>query len=115
MSALPEKTRPAWALRMSQLLSETGHLICVEFPSTKDPKLGGPPYALPSPVYFEHLSHPGEKLSYDSETGHVVPGSSKADNATALKRVAHWQPARTHDIGKGADGKVNDWISVWQH
>ena len=100
---------------MSQLLSENGHLICVEFPSTKDPKLGGPPYALPSPVYREHLSHPGEVLSYNSDTGHVVQGSSGSKSAAALKRVAHWQPRRTHEIGKSADGKVNDWISVWEH
>ena len=100
---------------MSQLLSEIGHLICIEFPSTKDPRLGGPPYSLPPPVYIEHLSHPGEELPYDRETGHVVQGSSKTDTAAALKRIAHWQPARTHEIGKGPDGKVTDWVSLWQH
>ncbi len=100
---------------MSQLLSETGQLICIEFPSNKDPKLGGPPYSLPPPVYLEHLSHPGEVLPYDGESGHVVVGSSTAENAAAVKRIAHWQPTRTHEIGTDPDGKVLDWISVWQH
>ena len=95
---------------MSRLLADGGHLICVEFPSNKDPKIGGPPYALPPPVYVEHLGHPGEELPYSSETGHVVEGSSRVKNAAALKRIAHWQPTRTHEIGKG-----QDWVSIWQH
>ena len=107
--------RPAWALRMSQLLSETGQLVCIEFPSNKDPKLGGPPFSLPPPVYLEHLSHPGEELPYDEITGHVVEGSSSAENVATLKRIAHWQPERTHEIGYGPDGKVVDWISIWKH
>ena len=100
---------------MSQLLSKVGHLICIEFPSTKDPKIGGPPYALPPQVYVEHLSHPGEELPYDRETGRVVQRSTKANSNAALIRTAHWQPARTHEIGKSPDGKVTDWISLWQH
>lgn len=115
LSALRVEMRPAWALRMSQLLSETGQLICIEFPSNKDPKLGGPPFSLPPPVYVEHLGHPGEVLPYDEGTGHVLEGSSSKENAAALKRIAHWQPVRTHEIGIGPDGKVVDWISVWQH
>ncbi len=100
---------------MSQLLAEKGHLICIEFPSTKDPKAGGPPYSLPPQVYLEHLSHPGEVLPYNEESGHVVERSSNEENAAALRRIAHWKPVRTHEIGMGPDGKVLDWISVWQH
>lgn len=100
---------------MSQLLRDQGNLICIEFPSNKDPRFGGPPYALPPPVYVEHLSHPGEELPYDKETGRVVEDSSRPSTAGALERKAHWQPARTHEIGTGANGEVNDWISVWHH
>lgn len=110
LSALPPDLRPPWSARMSQLLRESGRLICVEFPSNKDPKLGGPPYALPAPVYVEHLSHPGEDVPYDEKTGHVILGGIKADSVRALKRIAHFEPARTHEIGKGQDR-----VSVWRH
>ncbi|KAA6414026.1 MAG: thiol methyltransferase [Lasallia pustulata] len=80
---------------MSQLLAPApaANLICLEFPTYKDPSLGGPPFGLSPAVYVEHLSHPGEELP---------PGG--------LERVAHWQPERTHEIGKGTD-----WVSVWRH
>ena len=110
LSALPPSFRPRWALRMSSLLTRDGNLICIEFPSAKDPKLGGPPYALPSSVYVEHLAHPGEELLYNEDTGHVKEGVSHASNSVALHRIAHWRPARTHEIGKG-----QDWVSIWRH
>ena len=43
LCALPPSFRSHWATRMSQLLSPTGRLICLEYPLGKDPKLGGPP------------------------------------------------------------------------
>lgn len=94
---------------MSQLLAYDGNLICIEFPSAKDPKIGGPPYALPPPVYVEHLAHPGNKLTYDDESGHVKEGVYGPNSPAALIRIAHWRPARTHEIGKG-----QDWVSVWR-
>ena len=103
--------RPAWSVRMSQLLAPSpgGNLICVEFPTYKDPLSGGPPWALPSNVYLEHLSHPGEELAYD-EGGHIRQDVLRRASPDGLERVAHWQPERTHEIGKGTD-----WISVWRH
>lgn len=95
---------------MSRLLADEGRLICIEFPSNKDPLLGGPPYALPPRVYVEHLGHPGEELPYSPDSGHVIEGSSKVKNAARLERIAHWMPERTHEIGKDSD-----WMSVWQH
>lgn len=95
---------------MSQLLAYDGKLICIEFPSAKDPKIGGPPYALPPPVYVEHLAHPGKEIPYDEHHGHVIEGVSGPSSPAALIRTAHWQPARTHEIGKG-----QDWISIWGH
>ena len=95
---------------MSQLLTDDGRLVCIEFPSTKDPKMGGPPWALPPTVYTEHLGRPGELLPYDPETGHVIGDEQRPMNPAALIRKEHWQPVRTHEVGKGTD-----WISIWQH
>lgn len=93
---------------MGQLLASTGNLICIEFPSAKDPLMGGPPFALPPQVYSEHLAHPGKELPYD-ERGHIK-GVSGPNSPVALTRVAHWQPKRTHEIGKG-----QDWVSIWRY
>ncbi|KAJ9658056.1 hypothetical protein H2201_007951 [Coniosporium apollinis] len=111
LSALPPSLRPAWAARMSQLLAPSGVLICVEFPTYKPPSTGGPPWALPPAVYEAHLSRPGEEVAYNDE-GYVdqKPGWNEPSNAAALVRIAHWQPERTHEVGKGTD-----WVSIWRH
>ncbi|KAI4144825.1 MAG: hypothetical protein L6R39_004028 [Caloplaca ligustica] len=108
--ALNPAMRPAWARRMTQLLSQEtpGHLICLEFPTYKDPSTGGPPFGLTPQTYIEHLSHPGEEIPYD-ESGHVVVGTRGQPTPGSLTRIDHWQPERTHEIGKGTD-----WISVWR-
>ncbi|KAF2202285.1 S-adenosyl-L-methionine-dependent methyltransferase [Delitschia confertaspora ATCC 74209] len=106
LSALPPSLRPSWAHRMTQLLAPEGHLICLEFPTKKPPKSGGPPWALPPVVYEELLVRPGEEIQYDDE-GKVVETERK-EMETALRRIDHWQPARTHDVGKGTD-----WVSIW--
>lgn len=111
LSALPPSLRPAWSLRHCQLLSKTppGSLICVEFPTAKSPATGGPPYGLPPKVYLGHLSRPGEQLPYD-EDDNLLEDEIKGPSSTGLERVAHWQPERTHEIGKGSD-----WVSIWKH
>ncbi|KAH0542311.1 hypothetical protein FGG08_003248 [Glutinoglossum americanum] len=112
LSALPPSTRPAWSLRYSQLLSSStsGCLICIEYPTYKDPATRGPPFGLPPKVYLGHLSHPGEELPYDEE-GSLLENQIVGTGSTAsLERIAHWQPERTHEIGKGTD-----WVSVWRH
>lgn len=87
---------------MSQLLKPDGSLICLEFPSSKDPKLGGPPWALPAPVYQQHLSNPGEQIAYKDD-GHIVEESVLPSKPASLRRMAHFQPERTHEIGRGQD------------
>lgn len=89
---------------MSQLLAPApaGNLICLEFPTYKDPALGGPPFALSPAVYVEHLSHPGEELPYDDK-GYVKQNPLRRASPGALERVAHWQPERTHEVGQGTD------------
>jgi len=109
LCALPPTLRPAWSDRMSSLLSPTGRLICLEFPTYKPPSTGGPPWALPPVVYEEILTRPGEEIQYDKE-GNVVVQMPVKDNAKALVRTAHWQPERTHEVGKGTD-----WVGIWKH
>ena len=94
---------------MSSLLSPTGRLICLEFPTYKPPSTGGPPWALPPVVYEEILTRPGEEIQYNKE-GNVVVQTLVKDNAKALVRIAHWQPERTHKVGKGTD-----WVGIWKH
>lgn len=115
--ALPPKARPKWASRMSQLLStgQEARLVCLEFPTYKAPDTGGPPFGVIPEAYIAHLSHPGEELPYTSEgypDMEALNGQSDGPgaNRTALQRIAHWQPARTHAIGQG-----KDWLSVWRH
>ena len=110
LCALTPSLRPKWALRMSQLLAPSpAVLICLEFPTYKDPSTGGPPYALPPAVYFQHLSRPGETIPY-REDGHIVEQTSSVSNEDALIRIAHWRAERTHPIGQGTDH-----VSLWQH
>ncbi|KAL8739187.1 MAG: hypothetical protein Q9181_000078 [Wetmoreana brouardii] len=109
--ALKPSMRPAWAQRMCQLLASrpVGHLICLEFPTYKEPSTGGPPFGLTPDTYVEHLGHPGDELPYD-EDGHVKVGSHGQPKPDGLERLDHWQPVRTHEIGKGTD-----WVSIWSH
>jgi hypothetical protein len=93
---------------MSSLLSPTGNLVCLEFPTYKEPSTGGPPFALPPQVYEMLLPRPGEEIKYNEE-GYVVEEEREPSEA-ALERIAHWQPDRTHEVGKGTD-----WVGIWKH
>lgn len=108
---MPPELRPQWAERMSTLLAPAskGHLICLEFPTYKDPSTGGPPWAVRPETYIQHLSRPGEEVPYD-EQGFVKDDADGKPNDKALERVAHWKAERTHEIGKG-----HDCVSIWQH
>ncbi|OKL63911.1 hypothetical protein UA08_00611 [Talaromyces atroroseus] len=114
--ALQPYLRPAWALRHRQLLTPppVGNLICLEWPTTKDPTLRGPPYAAPSHAYLEHLTHPGEETRYQCD-GKIEIDPSRKPNDMALERVLHWKPGRTYEIGKdGKTGEVLDRLSIWR-
>jgi methyl halide transferase len=112
LCALPPSLRAPWALRMSKLLAPNGSLICLEFPTHKPPKSGGPPWALPSTVYVELFKRPGEEISYD-EDGKVI-AEEKEESDSALVRVTHFKPERTHAVGV-VNGEVKDWVSIWKH
>lgn len=97
---------------MTQLLAPSGVLICLEFPTHKPPKSGGPPWALPSAVYEELFKQPGEDVRYDEEGKLAKDGRQASENA--LVRVAYWKPTRTHQVGI-INGEVKDWVSAWKH
>lgn len=110
LCALPPQLRPAWAKRQSELLTSDGRLVCLEFPTSKPPSTGGPPFGLSSSLYVELFKFPGQDVEYD-EDGYVVPKQSSSDLASnALVRAAHWKPERTHAVGQGSD-----WVSIWHH
>ncbi|WEW60429.1 S-adenosylmethionine-dependent methyltransferase [Emydomyces testavorans] len=113
--ALNPTLRPQWALRNARLLapSPRGNLICLEFPTTKDPATSGPPFASTPAMYMEHLSHPGENVPYD-DAGHIKTNPLQRPSEDGLERVAHWQPERTHEVGLDDDGNVMDWVSIWR-
>jgi hypothetical protein len=100
---------------MSELLATDGRLVCLEWPLHKDPSAGGPPWGLSAEVYLAHLAHPGEEFRCGAD-GKLVPGEVDRPTAeTGLKRLARYQPARTHKAGYDGEGKVIDYISVWSH
>lgn len=107
--------RPAWAQTMAKLLgpSPNANLICLEFPTTKEPG-GGPPFASPSAAYVEHLSHPGHEVQYNAD-GTVKSNPLQPASSGGLERVGHWTPSDTHAIGKEEDGTVKDRVAVWRH
>ena len=86
-------------------------LVCLEFPTFRPPNTGGPPHGLKPETYLGHLSHPGEKVPYN-EDGYPEKSTYAEGNTSsgALRRIAHWQPERTHEVGKGTD-----YVSVWMH
>ena len=112
---MPPSLRPKWSLSMSRLLSPSplGNLICVEFPTYKDPLSGGPPYGTPSKAYMEYLSHPGEAIPLGRD-GHVLSNPLREVSDGGLERVAHWKPERTHSVGIDEYGNVRDMVSVWR-
>uniref|UniRef100_A0A8H7TQQ6 Thiol methyltransferase n=1 Tax=Bionectria ochroleuca TaxID=29856 RepID=A0A8H7TQQ6_BIOOC len=113
--ALNPELRPKWALRHTELLASlpAGNLICLESPRHKDPLAPGPPFASPSEAYMEHLSHPGEKISYNDK-GFVDADPLREPSKAGLGRVAYWQPERTHTVGKDNNGVIHDRVSIWR-
>ena len=94
---------------MAKLLSPEGRLVCIEFPTYKDPAEGGPPWALPPEVYEAHLSKPRKGIPYDDNGKVILDNGAGEVDKEGLIRVAHFKPERTFEVGKGTD-----WISVWR-
>lgn len=109
LCALPPTLRPQWAARMSQLLSPTGRLVCLEYPLGKDPKLGGPPHGLSRELYEQLLAKPGQEVNYNL-SGHVCEDRSGDKTEKALVKVNEWTPERVFEAQKGQAR-----VSVWRH
>lgn len=105
--ALPPDMRPKWARRMRDVLASHGRLVCLEWPLGKDPKAGGPPFALTSELYVELLKSPGDDVQYD-ESGRAIK-TDKEIGSEGLVRVKHYKPERTHQVGQ-----TSDYISIWE-
>jgi hypothetical protein len=87
--------------------------VCAEWPTYKDVKSGGPPWALPPTVYTAHLPRPGEELAYDGD-GKVVEDKLGPPTKGGLERVEHFVPKRTHAPGI-QNGVNTDFIGIWKH
>lgn len=115
LCALPLDLRPQWARRMSDLVHGKGRLVCLEFPSGKALREGGPPWGLSPEVYEALLGAPGEPIAYDKDgDGTVVSIPSPKPRDHALQRLCLVKPPRTHAAGVAEDGSVKDFISVWK-
>ncbi|EUC44824.1 hypothetical protein COCMIDRAFT_97145 [Bipolaris oryzae ATCC 44560] len=120
LCALPPSLRPKWASRMTELLRQSssnntgtgGVLICLEFPTHKPVKSGGPPWSLPPLVHTELLKQPGRGILYDDQG--VVTKTEREETDNALVKIAHFTPRRTHEIGV-IQGLVRDCVSMWRH
>jgi methyl halide transferase len=106
---MPPNLRPAWSKRMCELLAPGGTLICLEFPTYKEPATGGPPWGLTPETYEMLLPFPGEEPQYDDKE-YVVKQEGRTANPKGLVRVAHWKAERTHPVGQGTDN-----VGVWKH
>ncbi|KAI9740845.1 MAG: hypothetical protein M1818_004450 [Claussenomyces sp. TS43310] len=113
LSALPVSMRAAWSKRYSELLEPTGRVICLEWPSVKPAKTGGPPWSLPPKVYLSHLPRPGQELPYDEDD--LLENELGPEPDDGLECIWRIQPTKTHAAGVGKDGKVTDWLSIWRH
>lgn len=114
LCALPPNMRPAWSKRQNELLAPQGRLVCLEFPTYKEPSTGGPPFGLPPKVYTAILPRPGVEMKYSDE-GDLIETELGPPSEKGLKQIAHFKPKRTHQIGYAEDGTITDWIGVWVH
>ncbi|KAI8941041.1 hypothetical protein NX059_002285 [Plenodomus lindquistii] len=103
LCALLPEMRKDWAERMSQLLSPTGVLICLEFPMWKPLKAPGPPWGLKG--VHENLLADGGTGTIDG-TGQLTRGSP---GKGALERITYWSPPESFEQSRG-----EDMISVWK-
>ncbi|KAI9039787.1 thiol methyltransferase [Aspergillus affinis] len=96
LCALHPSMRAQWASRMAELLSAEGHLVCLEFPLWKDPKLPGPPWGL-NGVHWNLLAEGGDGVVEDSFK--VEQGSERG----LFIRTLYMKPERSYEQGRGMD------------
>ncbi|KAI1370435.1 S-adenosyl-L-methionine-dependent methyltransferase [Hypoxylon crocopeplum] len=102
LCALPPEMRKDWAKRMSELLSPTGILVCLEFPLYKDLKIPGPPWGLKG-VHWNILAE-GDDGIIDEESAKEI-GRLRG----RFERALYFKPPRSYEAGQGTD-----MLSVWR-
>ncbi|KAK4120719.1 thiopurine S-methyltransferase family protein [Parathielavia appendiculata] len=105
LCALFPEMRQDWAQRMSELISPSGVLVCLEFPSYKDLKLPGPPWGLREGIYWDLLVAGGNGIFDDEETAKTA---TQAASGGAFKRLQYIKPPRSYKVAKGTD-----MLSIW--
>lgn len=106
MVALLPELRKDWARRMSELLSPSGVLVCLEFPTYKDLKHPGPPWGVREGVYWDLLAAGGGGIF---ENEQEAQKATKTTKMGAFERIAYIKPPRTFEIAKGTD-----MLSLWR-
>ncbi|KAH8432480.1 uncharacterized protein LDX57_010117 [Aspergillus melleus] len=96
LCALHPSMRAQWASRMAGLLAPKGHLVCLEFPLWKDPKLPGPPWGL-NGVHWNLLAEGGNGIVGDDVK--VEQGSEGG----LFTRTLYMKPERSYEQGRGMD------------
>ncbi len=101
---------------MPELLKpDGGRLVCLEWPLTKAPSTGGPPWGVTAEVYQAHLSYPGVELAYDDNSLVASSVPTTPSPPDALQQLGRFKPTRTHKAGYDDHGNITDFISVWGH
>jgi hypothetical protein len=90
---------------MSELLSPSGVLVCLEFPLYKDMKLPGPPWGLREGVYWNLLAVGGTGMVDENE----AQAATQVTGGGAFERVEYIKPLLSYEIAKGTD-----MLSVWR-
>lgn len=93
--------RKDWARRMSELLSPSGVLVCLEFPLFKEPGEPGPPWPLRG-VYWDLLAKGGDGL-VSGEAKETEPGKG------LFVLEERYKPSQSYTQGRGTD-----MLSVWR-
>lgn len=111
LCALLPSMRVDCARRVSELLAPGGILVCLEFPLYKDVDAQGPPWGLKG-VYWDLLAEGGNGIvgEHRGKEEEGVTGKGRGGSGVHMRRMLHYQPERTFEVGKGTD-----MISVWSN
>ncbi|KAK4035445.1 S-adenosyl-L-methionine-dependent methyltransferase [Parachaetomium inaequale] len=106
LCALLPEMRKDWACRMSELLSPSGVLVCLEFPLYKDLKLLGPPWPLREGIYWNLLVAGGDGILQDEDAARAAAQSPSSGGS--FGRLGYIKPERTYEASRGTD-----MLSIW--
>lgn len=108
LCALPPESRVSWRDRMTSLLTQTGILVCLEFPMYKSLDAEGPPWGL-NGVHWNLLTEGGDGRLHDSDETSGSEEVSEGEKMGLFERVLYLRPERTYEVGQRTD-----MLSVWK-